>query len=178
VGFVQPIEHSFSIIRDPVDRFVSHFLWRVARFAEHDERKMKDLISKFKMFFDEFRECVAEHELFEDPHSGLCAVEGEKSYLHINDVFRHVIPQSCFLFIHGHLAVDEIFSINQMDLISEMLLRRAGIVQKIPRRMVGASSKALRSNVSETIERQLRSIYRFDLALLHGNQQMTRRLDV
>jgi hypothetical protein len=33
---LEPIKYSFSVVRDPVDRFVSHFLWRSYRFSDRN----------------------------------------------------------------------------------------------------------------------------------------------
>lgn len=164
----KPINYSFSIVRDPIARFVSHFVWRIVRFSEYDEGRLNYLVSEFDSFFDQFREEANASEFFAEPRDGISGFEGNKRYLHRNDIFRHLVPQYCFVSIGGHVAVDELFFIHQIELVQRVLLQKAGIERKIPHRMMGASSNALRNRISPAIERELRRLYRLDYDLLEG----------
>ncbi|HUZ33445.1 MAG TPA: sulfotransferase family 2 domain-containing protein [Xanthobacteraceae bacterium] len=162
----RPISYSFSIVRDPIERFVSHFVWRTARFAAHDEARLDGLVSDFNSFFEEFRALANASDFFVEPRDGISGTEGNKRYLHTNDIFRHLVPQYCFVSIGGRVAIDELFLIHQIDLVQSILSQKADVERKIPHRMVGASSKALRNRLSPAVESELRQLYKLDYNLL------------
>jgi hypothetical protein len=153
-------------VRDPIERFVSHFVWRTTRFAGHDEGGLERLVSDFNSFFEEFHALANASEFFAEPRDGISGTEGDRRYLHTNDIFRHLVPQYCFVSVGRRVVIDELFSIHQIDLVQRVLLQKAHVERKIPRRMVGASSKALRNRLSPAVESELRLLYKVDYSLL------------
>lgn len=149
----------FSIVRDPIERFVSHFVWRFYRFSQNPPPVQRMLL-ELRAFIDEHVKPAAEHTLFADPHRGIDAD------VHPNDVFRHLLPQCTFLFDRGELAVDEIYHMRELDDVAAMLHREHGFQPQLPRRMVGASSGDLRHHLPADVEAFLHDLYSADAAFI------------
>jgi hypothetical protein len=155
---------SFSIVRDPVDRFISHVLWKHHRFAESP---LDDAIA-IKMLSTEAEQLVALSrglDLFQWPFEGLEYCEGDAQTLHINDAGRHLLPQCAFIFDHGVVPLDAIYPIEEIDSLERDLHQRAAITTPIPFRMVGAKSDSLRQMIPAGVIEAIQNVYRFDMRL-------------
>jgi hypothetical protein len=173
---------SFSVVRDCVDRFVSHFVWKNYRFTP-----IRPIDSEMmNLFFAQVDQLVAfakTIDLFNDPYDGQIYLEGDDSSVHPSDQLRHLLPQCSYLYNRGVLAVDKIFPIEEMDQVEKMLSHMGALSGPIPYRMVGPTSKKLRQAIPAQVERLIRSIYRHDQTLVtavreRGHPELSPRRDV
>ncbi len=106
--------------------------------------------------------------LFRDPYDGLIYSEGDESSVPPNSIMRHILPQCCFIYNNGRIALDKIFLIDDMPQVQDMLTRSFGLASPIPWRMVGSMRKELRCRISEPTQLLIRSIYRHDQKLVEA----------
>lgn len=155
---------SFTIVRDPVDRFVSHFVWRFYRFNTSPP-PLEEMLAQLRSFTLEVGRIASVHPLFRDPHQGI-VYDGTPDSIHPNDIFRHLVPQCAFVFDRGEIAVDRIYPMSAMARVAEMLHREYGFAQTLPRRMIGPASRELRGHLPADIERAVRALYTADAQFL------------
>jgi hypothetical protein len=154
---------SFSIIRDPVDRFVSHFVWKRHRFRDvrPDENELNALLEEIELLIGLSRGI----DIFRWPFSGVAFRENDTLSFPLDDIRRHYLPQCSFLFDHGATPIDAIYPIEALRSLEADLQRRGAIEGSLPQRMVGIASKALRQMIPANAERAIKNIYRHDMRL-------------
>jgi len=165
---------SFSVVRDPVDRFISHFLWKHYRFAEAqaDPKLINSLLEEIDVLVEQSRSLA----IFDAPFEGLEYCEGGPQAYHLADIRRHLLPQCSYLFYRGVISIDAIYPITAIDALQRDLQRRGAIAHPIPQRMVGKSSKALRQAIPAAAMRRVQEIYRHDMHLYAQVKQISKRL--
>jgi hypothetical protein len=157
----------FAIIRDCVDRFLSYFLWKHFRFSNIN-LVSNDVMS---LFFSDLKELVSlshTNDLFKYPYDGLLYCEDDRFSVPLNDIIRHLLPQCCFLYNLGSITLDQVFLIDDMPRVGDMLTHRFDFKNPIPLRMVGSMRKKLRCRISEDVEFLIRSVYRHDQKLVEA----------
>ncbi len=150
----------FSIVRDPVDRFVSHFVWRFFRF-QTNLPALDELLSHLWSFTKDVAQLATQQPLFTNPRDGIL-FEGTAASIHPNDLLRHLLPQCAFLFDRQHLRVDYIYGMRDIVRVTQMLHEDYGLPEVMPQRMVGPMSAELRKHVPDNLERIIRTIYAVD----------------
>jgi hypothetical protein len=160
-----PDLYRFAVIRDPVDRFVSGFVWRHFRFTENvavDSAVMR-------MFAADLRDTVGlshANTLFDCPYDGLLYREDDRCSPHPNDAVRHLLPQCCYIYDAGSISLDSIFLLEDMSRIADLLPAECRPDKPVPRRMSAAMSRELRRRISPNAEFLIRSVYRHDERLV------------
>jgi hypothetical protein len=155
---------SFTIVRDTVDRFVSHFVWRFYRFNENHPPLVQAL-EELRRFATQTAAAAAHSAAFKNPFGGLLYT-GAPDSLHPNDLFRHLVPQTAFVFDSGQCAVDDIYHMDELDYVAEWLHTAYAFPNVLPKRMVGTFSSDLRAFVPADLETLIRSMYEADEHLL------------
>lgn len=161
---------TFTIVRGPVDRFVSHFVWRFYRFGRNP-KPLAQLIAELRAFAAQVEAAAKKHPVFSDPHDGLFYT-GSPDSLHPNDLFRHLVPQCAFVFDRGTCAVDEIYHMDDLDRVTEMLHREYGFPAILPKRMAGSFTADLRNAIPPDVEQLVRSLYACDEQLIRSIQSI------
>jgi hypothetical protein len=157
---------SFSVVRDPVDRFVSHFLWKHYRFSnvQLDDKNV------IPMLLQEIDELIAQSgslDLFQAPFEGHEYCEGDTQTIGVDDIRRHLLPQCSFLFYRGGIPLDAIYPISAMKALEKDLQQRGAIAGQIPQRMAGTARQALRQMIPVGAARAIQDIYSHD-ARMHA----------
>ncbi|HTV90918.1 MAG TPA: capsular polysaccharide synthesis protein [Stellaceae bacterium] len=163
----------FSVIRDPVDRFVSEFVWRHFRFQE----KLQVDAAVLRVFADALRALVRlahSNALFEDPYRGLLCREDDRDAPTLNDSARHLLPQCCFVYDRGDVPLDKLFLFEELPRIFQLLPVACQPARPLPHRMAGSVSDELRRRISPNSEFLIRSVYRHDEKLLEGIRRSRR----
>jgi len=156
--------YSFSVIRDPVKRFVSYFLWKNYRFSDVPLDDSKIL----NAFLDELDRLVSlSHilDIFRDPFNGFEYCQGDTQSFPPNDIRRHLLPQCAYIFAYGTVPIDAIFPIDNMKFLERDLKRRDALVYPIQHRMAGKACKALREIIPASAEPIIQEVYRHDMRL-------------
>ncbi len=159
--FWEEIDFSFTVVRSPIDRFISHFLWKYYRFTKKphsDEELSKQLISHTK----EVENFAENNSLFHDPFEGLEYNEENPHSLHLNDVNRHIIPQCCFLYVKGGVPIDYIFSMDHLEYLEKLLIQNNVLQKPLEQRMKTLLKDQITPLVSEELIEKIRRIYRHD----------------
>ena len=155
---------SFSVVRDPIDRFLSHFLWKHYRFTDAplDWGHVKSaLLADIEVLAD----LADVNEIFQRPFAGFEYCEGNSYTVGLNELGRHLLPQCAYLFNRGRVPLDAIYCMESIEALEHDLLRRGAISAPLPHRMVSANREALREQLPVDAERLLRRVYRHDLRL-------------
>ena len=155
---------SFSIVRDPVDRFISHFLWANHRFSDVylDD---SSVLEAFLRATDDLLELSRSMDAFQEPFEGFEYCQGNAQSFPCNDIRRHLLPQCSYLFDRGIVPLDAIYPINKLDALEHELRRRGAIVQPIPRRIAGKTVAQLRRAIPESAEQAIQEVYASDMRL-------------
>lgn len=156
--------YSFSVIRDPVKRFVSYFVWNNYRFSDVSLDDDKIL----NAFLEETERLVSlSHilDIFRDPFNGFEYCQGDTQSFPLNDIRRHLLPQCAFIFAYGTVPIDAIYPIDNMTLLERDLKRRGALLHPIQHRMVGKACKALREIIPASAELIIQEVYRHDMRL-------------
>ena len=157
----RPELHSFSIVRDPVDRFASHFVWKHYRFFDRrpgDKIVLNALLAEIERLVALARSL----DLFQAPFAGSEYCEGDAQTVPIDDVRRHLLPQCAYLFDLGTVPLDAVYPISAMNTLERNLQRRNALQAPIPQRMVQNAVKSLRQMVPADAESAIRDVYRYD----------------
>jgi Capsular polysaccharide synthesis protein/Sulfotransferase family len=171
----QPGLFSFSIVRDPVDRFISHFLWKHHRFSDvlHND---VDLMPALSTEIEQLLEQSNSLDIFRAPFEGLEYCEGDIQTVSLIDIRRHLLPQCSYLFDRGSVPIDVIYPISAMNNLERDLQHRGAVVGTIPHRMVGKASKSLRQMIPENAKRLIQDVYRHDMRLYAKVREVSSRL--
>jgi len=162
----RPGVFSFSIIRDPVDRLVSHFLWKHHRFAD----TMPDEAGMMKAFLTEVDHLVdlsPSLDAFRWPFDGFEYCQGDAQTFPCDHINRHLLPQCAYLFDRGAVPLDAIYPLSEIKALERDLRNRDVSVTSIPQRMVGKASHALRQMIPASACKAIQEVYRHD-AHLHA----------
>ena len=158
---------SFSVIRDPVDRFASYVIWRDGRLRFGEDQISDDELHG--ILEEDYRRLVAYGQwssLFEDPFGGMVEHEEDPGPSIPGILMRPLIPQCCFLFDRGKVGVDAVYPLEALPSLEKDLERRDALVSPFGRRMVGALTPRLRSMFTPAQVHVVRQIYRHDVKLL------------
>ncbi len=166
----------FSILRHPVDRLVSHFVWRHYRFQQ-PQITTSQLVSHFEAFFEESLISFADGNiLFDYPQAGMKYIEGVEGSVHLNDINRHLVPQVAFLYEGGNLLVNELFDFEKLDDVFKMLRESFGVECQRQHVMSGGASKQVRDGLSLAIKDKICDLYKHDINLLDEVQSSAGRV--
>ena len=174
VNLYNSYTYSFSIIRDPVDRFVSYFLWKYYKFSEYTSGldrfigEIWDEIDSIIIFSKNFA-------MFKDPFVGFEYCQADTDPLPPNDIRRHLLPQCSYIFYDAKVPIEAVYPIEKVEHLPAELLRRSVTVEAIPHRMVGGMSRQLRNMLPQSAEHAIRDVYRFDARLHAYILEATRR---
>ena len=159
----RPTLFTFSVVRDPIDRFLSHVAWKHFRFSDRrvDEGEAKRVLAAEVDALADF----ARAAVFRRPFAGYEYCETDPPAIEPNDVKRHLIPQCAYLFDDGIVRVDSVYAIEAIDALEEDLRDRGALAAPIPHRMVGAQTAALRGLLPANVGRAIEEIYRHDVEL-------------
>jgi hypothetical protein len=168
---------SFSIMRDPVDRLVSHFIWKHYRFSDLT-LPIAEVLEKFVSYVGDVRELSRSTELFKDPFDGMEYFEGNPNAVSPNSVERHILPQSAYVFVNGEVQVDRLFNINDMAMVESFLARSGFLSRDLPHVMAGKASQALRRMIPRRVVGDIRDIYHHDFRILRNECEGRRSLAI
>jgi len=140
---------AFSVIRHPVARFVSHFLWKYHRFSDNPAANA-DMLKRFLSYFEEFEDLARSLDIFKNPFEGMQYCEGSANSVHLNSEVRHVIPQCSMLFSSGVTNIEYIYLLENLRELGIFLKRQNILVQAMQHRMVGMANKSLLELMPET----------------------------
>jgi hypothetical protein len=165
---------SFSTVRDPVDRFFSHVLWKHHRFSDRipDE---SEFIAQFSEHLEALVALAKSFDVFQYPFQGFEYCEGNSSTFPLNDLRRHFLPQCAFLFSNERLALDAVYEINQLQPLEFELKQRGLLRHSIPHRMRGQFSESLRNAIAPSAKEKIREIYAFDALLQNKTREGLRK---
>jgi hypothetical protein len=151
----------FSVLRDPVERMVSHFLWHEWRHsllpAEPDV-----LLQKFKKMVEYAEGLRRSTNLLDDSTDGF---EFESSVLGNampGDPIRHFLPQCAFLFSSGAIPIDRLYRLEHIDrLFSD--LDALGVLQCQPEHRM---KRQCHFEITIALRDRVRGLYTQDIRLL------------
>lgn len=168
---------TFSIVRDPVDRFISHFAWKHNRFNDGD-LDVESEIPALKAEAEALLELSRRMNIFQWPFDGGEFCPGNSQMFAPDDISRHLLPQCSYLFDRGLIAVDAIYSFGALAALAADLRHRGVINGTLPHRMKGRGSHALRQMVPKATEAVLQEVYRHDTRLFERVQTYSSAADL
>jgi mannosyltransferase OCH1-like enzyme len=167
---------SFSIVRDPVDRFISHTIWKNYRFSDQplDEAKLAaDLSEDLEVLVA----LAQSYDIFRYPFAGFEYREGDIGTFPPNDLRRHNLPQCAFLFNDEQCSVDNVYEISQLDQLENRLRQHGLLKYSIPHRMRGQRAESMRRKITSTVEEKIKEIYSSDMTLCNKVRENRRQCD-
>ncbi len=159
------VRYEFSVVREPVDRLVSHFVWKEFRFNDAVSFN-QSVLDAFLSLVVDVRDFSKSFRAFRHPYEGHTFCEGLGDTLGLNDIRRHLLPQCAFLFDRGGLAVRRLFNIKETKSLEAYLLARGDLKRPLERRMANKLSATLRRALPISVVDEIEDIYAMDVDLL------------
>jgi hypothetical protein len=158
------LDFVFSVVRNPVDRFLSQFCWEYYRFQSN--------IEVSSVLIDQLAERVAHlkaqaehHPLFNRPHEGIGAANGSGLPINPADPIRHLLPQASYIHDQGQLVVERLYAIENMPALENDLRERQALCCPFEKRMASDLTSRLKPAVPKPLIDAVSDIYASDFAL-------------
>ncbi|MGJ8582654.1 MAG: capsular polysaccharide synthesis protein [Marinosulfonomonas sp.] len=160
------LDESFTVVRDPLDRIISHIFWGMSRFEEFDGNE-EDVILRLKKRLEKIENHARGNDLFQNPTIGNEYDNTDPNTLSPKELAqRHLLPQSAYIFDQGIVGVDKIFLLDHMDTLETHLKSLGGLSGHIEKRMSRGSHHDFASKIPEELKSRIREIYRHDFELV------------
>ena len=159
------LRFSFSVVRDPLERLISHFFWVESRFKA-SEATNDLLLPKFGRLLETIEALADSTRSFRDFADGLEFQETAPDTFGLNDVTRHVIPQCSFLFCFGEIPVNYVFLLDDMDKLQSFLSEQGALQSNFERRMARQSHKKFSNQIPDHLRERVRKLYDQDYRLI------------
>lgn len=160
------LDESFTVVRDPLDRLVSHLFWRISRFEALDEDE-EEVIRRLEKLVKTIETSAQGNHLFQDPMIGNEYDHTDLSTLSPSEIAqRHLLPQCAFLFDKGSVGVDRIYMLDRMNALESHLQSVGRLSAPIEKRMSRGSHFDFASKIPEHLKTRIRDIYRHDFEMV------------
>lgn len=176
--FSSPNLFSFSVLRNPIDRFISHVSWKHYRFSE-DIPNDDDLRAILSSEIESLVMLSRSLEVFRSPFRGFEHCEGAQNSMPINSIQRHLLPQSSFVCFRDKVQVQYLYSILSLAQLESELGQQGHLKHPISRRMASRFNRRLSQALVPSELAILTHIYRFDfyiLNLVYGRMRDTKSM--
>nr|WP_321526648.1 sulfotransferase family 2 domain-containing protein [uncultured Cohaesibacter sp.] len=154
----------FSVVRDPVDRFLSQFCWEYYRFQSNVEVSSA-LIDQLAERVAHLREQAEKSPLFNSPLEGIGATGENGQSIKPTDPIRHLLPQASYLHDQGQLVVERLYAIENMPALENDLRQRRALRCSFEKRMANDLTSRLKPAVPKPLLDAVSDIYASDFAL-------------
>lgn len=177
------LRYTFAVVRDPVERFISHFGWKHFRFLDvkddgqgtpnrepgpaADKNHFVRLVERKLDEHVSYVESVAERfDAFRDPFAGAEYCEGTDAAPRLDEVERHLLPQCSYIFTNGDAGVHEVFNLKGLSLLRKRLIGLRVPVANFERRMSTSLGPELQASLRRRMREKVRQLYRQDEELI------------
>lgn len=157
--------YRFSVIRDPLERLYSHYVWRNHRFKPI-KRSLDEIRRELAEFVNAVWHVYAAQDVFLQPKRGYAAdAENGPQGIVPNDIARHLLPQCAYLFEEGELIIDNLFAIEQLPQLYAEVRKRLPQCRPLQKRMASHSPWTSRDLFTPESIEKLHYLYRDDFAI-------------
>lgn len=158
------LDFVFSVVRDPVDRFLSQFCWEYYRFQSNVEVSSA-LIDQLAERVAHLREQAEKSPLFNSPLEGIGVTDENGQSIKPTDPTRHLLPQASYLHDQGQLVVERLYAIENMPALENDLRQRRALRCSFEKRMANDLTSRLKPAVPKPLLDAVSDIYASDFAL-------------
>ena len=156
----------FAVIRCPVERIISAYGWKTYRFDRENLPSPQVIAGGFEDWFEETLPFLENNSILKDPLHGILSAEHAFDTPRVDEeIVRHLMPQTGFIYNRGTLDTDLLINFDFIPKAQNILKRFDVNVGTLPHRMKSVNASEVGKTISGKCKKRIMELYYYDLKL-------------